>query len=311
MWTDFSLLPENASTFATKVDLLYFTLVGLSVFFSALIFLLILFFSIRYRRRSEDERPRAIPGDLRLELTWSLIPLGMAMVVFVWATSLYFSLFHPPANAMEIYVVAKQWMWKLQHPEGKREINTLHVPVGQPVRLTMTSEDVIHSFFVPAFRTKMDVLPGRYTTTWFEATKIGEYHLFCTEYCGTKHSKMIGRVVVMEPADYQMWLSGSSGEPMEVAGERLFDQLGCRTCHRPDSEGRGPVVDGLFGKSVQLQSGETAMADEAYLRESILNPNAKLLAGYKPLMPTFEGQISEEGILQLIEYIKSLKTPER
>jgi cytochrome c oxidase subunit 2 len=231
--------------------------------------------------------------------------------MFAWGASLYFHLSYPPANALNLYVVGKQWMWKIQHPEGRREINELHVPVGQPIKLTMTSEDVIHSFFVPAFRTKMDVVPGRYTTLWFEATKAGEYHLFCAEYCGTSHSLMIGRVVVMEPVQYQEWLSGgSSQEPLTVAGERLFQQLGCDTCHRADSRARGPVLEGLFGKSVQLQGGQTVIADEAYIRESILNPNAKLVTGYQPLMPTFQGLVSEEGILQILAYIKSLRTSE-
>lgn len=308
MWEDFALLPERASTFAQQVDVLYFALVGLSAFFSGAVFLLILVFAIRYRRRSDGEQPGEIEGNLKLELAWSLIPLGLAMGIFVWATDLYFSIYRPPAEAMEIYVVGKQWMWKLQQPEGKGEINELHVPVGQPVRLTMTSEDVIHSFYIPAFRMKRDVLPGRYTTAWFEATRPGTYHLFCAEYCGTEHSGMIGRVVVMEPADYEAWLSGGAGgESMAVAGERLFQQTGCVTCHREDAEGRGPVLDGLFGKPVALQSGETVVADEGYLRESIVNPNAKLVAGYKPLMPTYQGQLSEEGILQIVEYIKSLK----
>jgi cytochrome c oxidase subunit 2 len=203
-------------------------------------------------------------------------------------------------------------MWKIQHPEGQREINELHVPVGKPVKLLMTSEDVIHSFFIPAFRVKHDVLPGRYTTLWFEATRPGEYHLFCAEYCGTQHSRMIGRVVAQEPAEYEKWLSGvPSGESMEMAGERLFQQYFCNTCHRPEGGARipqrGPVLDGLFGAKVQLQSGQSVVADEAYLRESILTPAAKVVAGYRPVMPTFQGQISEEGVLQLIAYIKSLQ----
>ena len=312
MWTDFPLFPDQASTFAGKVDTLYLSLVGLSCLFAGLIFLLILIFAIRFRRRSEDERPRAILGDLRLELLWSVIPLGLSIGVFAWAADLYFTMYSPPPEAMEVFVVGKQWMWKLQHPEGNREINELHVPVGQPVRLTMTSEDVIHSFFIPAFRIKMDVVPGRYTTAWFEATRVGEYHLFCAEYCGTKHSRMIGRVIVMTPADYETWLSGGRrGESLEVAGERLFQELGCATCHKPDSKERGPVLDGLFGKSVKLKSGESIIADETYIRESILRPKTKMLEGYKPLMPTFEGQISEEGILQLIAYVKSLESAER
>lgn len=297
---------------AHEVDALFFTLVALSVFFAGLIFLLILVFAIRFHRRSEDEQPKPILGDIRLELTWSLIPAVLALGVFVWSTMLFFKIQTPPKDALEVYVVAKQWMWKLQHPSGKREINSLHVPVGQPVRLTMTSEDVIHDFFVPAFRLKMDVLPGRYTSMWFEATKPGTYHLFCAEYCGTEHSKMIGSVVAMDAADYEAWLQGGQrGETMVQAGERLFQQYACHTCHKPKSEGRGPVLDGLYGSRVTLQSGARVTADASYLRESIVNPNAKMLVGYKPLMPTFAGQIGEEGILQLIAYIKSLEGSER
>jgi cytochrome c oxidase subunit 2 len=272
MWSEFSLMPEQASTMAHEVDALFFTLVALSVFFAGLIFLLILVFAIRYHRRSEDEQPKPILGDIRLELAWSLIPAVLALGVFVWSTVLFFKIQTPPKDAMEVYVVAKQWMWKLQHPSGKREINSLHIPLNQPVRLTMTSEDVIHDFFVPAFRVKMDVLPGKYTSMSFAATKPGTYHLFC---------------------------------------ERLFQQYACHTCHRPNSEGRGPILDGLYGSRVSLQSGAKVVADESYLRESIVNPNAKMLDGYKPLMPTFAGQIGEEGILQLIAYIKSLEGSER
>ena len=310
MWKDFPLLPAQASTVAGKVDALFFALVALSVFFATLVFVLVAIFALKYRRRSETDRPRPILGDMRLELLWTVIPLVLALGVFAWAAHLYFVISNPPADAMDIYVVGKQWMWKIQHPEGNREINEVHVPVGEPVRLTMTSEDVIHSFYIPAFRIKMDVLPGRYTTAWFEATQVGEHHLFCAEYCGTEHSRMIGKIVVMEPPDYEAWLSGGTvGEPMEVAGERLFEQYACNTCHRPDSKGRGPVLDELFGSTAALQSGQSVVADEGYLRESILEPNAKLVVGYPSLMPTFKGQISEDGILQLIAYIKSLGTP--
>jgi cytochrome c oxidase subunit 2 len=203
-------------------------------------------------------------------------------------------------------------MWKLQHPEGIREINELHVPVRTPVRLTMTSEDVIHSFYVPAFRIKMDVLPGRYTSTWFEATKPGEYHLFCAEYCGNKHSGMIGKVVVMESVDYEDWLGGgSSKEPLELTGARLFERMGCINCHQAKGTGRGPSLQSVFGSQVKLTTGQTVLADEAYLRESILNPAAKVVAGYSTIMPTFQGQITEEGLLQIISYIKSLAKVER
>lgn len=265
-------------------------------------------FAIKYRHRSDVDRPLQIEGSLRLEVLWTVIPLGIALTSFAWGASVYFTTYRPPAEALEINVVGKQWMWKLQHPTGQREINELHIPVAQPVKIRLASEDVIHSFYVPAFRIKPDVLPGRYTITWFEATQVGEYHLFCAEYCGTKHSLMIGRVIVMEPADYQKWLNGggNSGILVTAAGEGRFQQLGCSTCHKAESGARGPALAGLFGKTVQLQNGETAVADEAYIRESILTPNAKLVLDYKPVMPTYQGQISEEGILQMIAYIKSL-----
>jgi cytochrome c oxidase subunit 2 len=305
-------MPEQASTVAHEVDALFFTLVGLSVFFAGLVFVLILVFAIRYHRRSEDEQPRPILGDIRLELTWSIIPAFLALGVFVWSTSLFFKLQTAPKDALEVFVVGKQWMWKLQHPSGKREINELHIPVNQKVRLTMTSEDVIHSFFVPAFRTKMDVLPGRYTSSWFEPTKVGSYHLFCAEYCGTEHSKMIGTVEVMAPTDYEAWIEGGvRGETMVEVGERLWQQYACHTCHKPNSGGRGPVLNGLYGSTRKLKTGQAVVADEAYLRESIVNPNAKMIVGYTQLMPTFAGQIGEEGILQLIAYIKSLEGVER
>lgn len=311
MQTDFPLFPEQASSVATHVDALYFATVALSLFFALLVSVLVVVFAIKYRRKSPDEVPRQIAGHLGLEIFWTAIPLVLAMGMFVWATAVYFHIVTPPANTMEIYVVGKQWMWKLQHPEGKREINELHVPVGQPIRLTMTSEDVIHSFYIPAFRVKKDVLPGRYTTLWFEPTKVGEYHLFCAEYCGTEHARMIGTVYVMEPQDYENWLSGgAANEPMEVAGERLFEQYACHTCHKADGSGRGPSLVGLFGKTVALADGRSAVVNETYIRESILNPAAQVVAGYQPIMPTFKGQISEDGILQLIAYIKSLKSPE-
>jgi len=307
----FSLFPERASTLAGEVDALYFFLIALSAFFSLLIAGLLVVFAVRYKRRSDSERPAEIEGSLALELTWTLIPLAFTVVIFVWGTSLFFSMNRPPNDALQVNVVAKRWMWKLQHMTGQREINELHVPIGRPVQLNMTSEDVIHSFFVPAFRMKKDVVPGRYATAWFEATKLGTYHLFCAEYCGTKHSGMIGQIVVLSPAQYQEWLSGGPPSVSPVAaGRKLFEDLNCITCHRPDSEGRGPALEGIAGRLVKLQGGEVVVADEGYLRESILNPTAKIVAGYQPIMPTYVGQISEEGILDLIAYIQSLKGPE-
>lgn len=305
----FSLFPEQASTVAGRVDALYAFLLIVSTVMTLLIAGLIVYFIIKYRRRADDELGVPVTGALTLELLWTVIPFVIMMVMFVWGASLYFTLSRPPQDALEIQVVGKQWMWKFQHMDGQREINELHVPVGRAVKLTLASQDVIHSFFVPAFRVKSDVVPGRYSTVWFEATKPGTYHLFCAEYCGTQHSGMIGQVIVMEPTQYQAWLSGSVAEgSLAAAGQQLFQDLGCHTCHRGDTPGRGPVLDGLLGRTVQLQNGQTVTADENYIRESILNPSAKLVAGFQPLMPTFQGLVSEEQVLQLIAYIKSLGT---
>ena len=297
---------------AARVDELFFFLVAVSTFFAALICVLIVVFAIKYRRRNEDDRPQAIPGNLRLEILWTTIPLALTMVTFVWGAKLFFVTYYPPSDALEITVVAKQWMWKVQHPEGQSEIDELHIPAGRPIKLVMTSQDVIHDFFVPAFRVKKDVLPGRYTTLWFEATKPGSYRLFCAQYCGTQHSGMVGRVVVMEPAEFQAWLGGgATGVSMASAGEKLFQRLGCATCHLPNDSGRGPSLVGLFARKVQLQGGRSVTADETYIRESILNPQAKVVAGFQPIMPTFKGLVSEDGVMQILAYLKSLKREER
>jgi cytochrome c oxidase subunit II len=203
-------------------------------------------------------------------------------------------------------VVAKQWMWKIEHAEGQREINELHVPVGRDVKLIMTSQDVIHSFYIPAFRIKQDVLPGRYTVEWFRATKPGVYHLFCAEYCGTLHSGMVGDIVVQEPAQYEAWINGNPTGPLSAAGEKIFAELGCSTCHRNDTPGRGPDLQGVFGKPVQLEDGRTVNADENYLRECILDPGSKRVKGFQPIMPTFQGLVSEEQVNALVAYIKSI-----
>ena len=306
----FPLLPERASAFAGEVDALFFFIVAVTVFFTVGISIAILFFAVKYRRRSDADRPAEIHGSLALELTWTLVPLGIVVVMFVWGAKVFFHMNRPPDDAMTVSVVGKRWMWKLQHPTGQREINELHVPVGRAVKLVITSEDAIHSFFVPAFRIKKDAVPGRYNVAWFRATKTGTYHLFCAEYCGTEHSKMIGRVVVMEPEAYQTWLAG--GPPPEspaAAGEKLFTELNCVTCHRPDSAGRGPVLDGIFGRPVRLASGDTVVADESYVRESILSPAARVVAGYQPVMPTYQGQVSEEQLIALIAYIQSMQVP--
>jgi cytochrome c oxidase subunit II len=307
MGSRFALFPEQASNFAPEVDHLLYFLLAVATFFTLLIFCSIFYFAIRYRRRSENELPGAVHGGMVLEILWSVIPFGLTMVMFTWGASVFFSMNRPPDDAIELYVVGKQWMWKLQHMEGQREINELHIPVGRAVKLMMTSEDVVHSFYVPAFRTKADVLPGRYTTTWFRPTKPGKYHLFCAEYCGNKHSGMIGWVYVMEPQAYQAWLSGGTTEgSLASSGDKLFHDLACANCHKPDGSRRCPSLVALFNKKVELSGGGTVNADEAYLRESILDPTAKVVAGYQPIMPTFQGLVNEEGVLQLVEYIKSL-----
>jgi len=293
---------------AARVDSLYFFLIGLTVFFSLLIAGLIVTYAVRFRRRTPDSIGAVIHGGLMLEVTWSVIPFLITMGIFFWGASVFVAMSRPPDQTLNVYVVGKQWMWKFQHLDGQREINELHVPVGRAVKLIMTSEDVIHDVFVPAFRVKADVIPGRYTHLWFEPTKPGTYHLFCAEYCGTRHSGMIGQIVVMEPNDYQSWLSGGTEEgSLASAGQKLFADLACNTCHRPDAQGRGPVLQNLFGKTVELASGERVVVDEAYIRESILNPMAKVTLGFQPIMPTFQGLVNEEGLLELIEYVKSLK----
>ena len=303
------LVPDSASTFSWQVDALFFYLSGVTLFFSLLISSVLIFFIIRYRRRSPYEIPRPVAGSHKLETLWTVIPFVIAMTMFGWGAKIYFEQYKPPANAIEVYVVGKQWMWKLQHATGQREINELHVPVGRKIKLIMTSEDVIHDFFVPAFRTKADVVPGRYTTLWFEATTPGRYHLFCAEYCGMNHSGMTGTVVVMEPREFDNWLSGNTGGATPAAaGQQLYQTLGCASCHGASGEGgRGPTLAGAFGRQTPLQTGETVPADEAYIRESILNPQAKLVVGFGPIMPTFQGQISEDQLVQLIAYIKSMQ----
>jgi len=288
------------------VDALYVFLVLLSLFMSAAIFTMILIFAIRYRRRPGVQAEQ-IEGSHMLEITWSIAPLGVFMVIFLWSAIIFFKQRTPPDGAGTVYVVAKQWMWKLQHEEGQREINELHVPVGRDVKMILTSQDVIHSFYVPAFRIKQDVLPGRYTTAWFHPTKAGIYHLFCAEYCGSQHSGMIGQVVVLEPAQYEAWLGGGAASgSMASNGQNIFQQLGCSTCHRADTQGRGPDLAGLFGKPVQLEDGRVVTADENYIRESILTPGAKIVSGFKPLMPVFQGLVSEEQLNALVAYGKSL-----
>ena len=309
MFDNFPLWPTGASTHSLPVDLPYIFLVVVSAVATLGIAVTILIFGIKYRR-GHNREAQQIEGSLLLEITWSVIPLGIFMVIFVLGAVLFFDLRTPPADSAEVYVVGKQWMWKLQHMEGVREINQLHVPANRDIKLIMTSQDVIHSFFVPAFRIKQDVLPGRYTTLWFRATEPGTYHLFCSQYCGTLHSGMIGDVYVMTPGDYQTWIN--TNRPvgsLAQDGYTMFLQLGCNTCHIFDVQGRGPNLRGVYGSQVQLEDGRVVTADDNYIRESILNPGAKIVSGFKNIMPSWQGQVNEEQLNSLVAYIKSLNPP--
>jgi cytochrome c oxidase subunit 2 len=307
----FHALPVEASSMARDVDVLFYSLLGLSALVVIGITATVIFFSVRYRRGSKAPRGKAL-NTRRWELAWSLIPLTLFLGVFVWSARLYFNFYNPPADAMPVYIVGKQWMWKVQHPTGQREINELHVPVGQPVKLVMTSEDVIHSFFVPAFRIKQDVVPGTYTTTWFKPSRVGTYPLFCAEYCGTNHSRMGGKVVVMKPAAYREWLrSQPAPERLASTGAKRFREYGCSGCHGENSTVKAPPLEGVFGRTVHLSGGDEVIADETYIRDSILLPRKQVVAGYPPIMPTFKGEVSEEDLLALVAYIKSIGARER
>jgi cytochrome c oxidase subunit 2 len=311
MLSGLPLFPAQASTLAPEVDNLYFGVLGITAFFALVVVILVIYFAIKYRDDTGDKVGAPITGSVPLELGWSLIPFFISIGIFVWASIVFFHIVRAPDQTLEVYSTGKRWMWRFQHVDGQREINELHVPVGRPVRVVFTSEDVLHDLFIPAFRVKADAVPGRYSAIWFQATKVGEYHLFCAEYCGTRHSGMIGTVYVMEPADYQAWLSGggssAGGGTMLQQGEQLFTQLACVTCHLPDGTGRGPSLVGVYGSKVTLDNGSTVTADESYLRESILTSQAKTVAGYQQLMPTFQGLVNEDGVASLIEYIKSMQ----
>lgn len=301
-------MPERASTIAHEIDTLYLFTVGLSAVATLLISGVIIGFIVKYRRRKADDiGQRETAGDW-LEITWTVIPAIVFLSLFFWGAKVYFDTYRVPEGADRYYVVGKQWMWKYQHPAGNREINDLHVPVGRPIELVITSEDVIHSFFVPAFRVKRDAVPGRYSTAWFEATKTGTYDIFCAEYCGAEHSLMIGKITVMEPADYEAWLEDKLPTTTLVAsGEDLFKEKACNTCHRADSDARAPILHGVYGSEVALLGGERVTADDNYIRDSIINPAGKVVAGYQPIMPTYKGQLTEEEILELMSYIESLE----
>ncbi|MGH7202127.1 MAG: cytochrome c oxidase subunit II [Planctomycetaceae bacterium] len=295
---------------AEAVDQLYLALVGMAAFFTTVICVAIVYFVVRYRAGAtvnRDYRPSR-RWSLAVEIAWCVIPLVIAMIAFVWGADLYVRAQTPPDGALDVHVVGRQWMWKMQHAEGPQEINALHVPAGQPVRLVMISEDVIHSFYVPAFRVKQDVLPGRFSTAWFEARDPGTYHLFCAEYCGTDHSGMIGRVVVLPPADYAEWVgSHQPREAAEAAGQRLFWEHRCDSCHLVQGVNRAPALNGVYGSVVPLEGGATVIADDAYLRESVLRPEEKTVAGFKSIMPSYQDELTEEQILQIIAWMKSLR----
>src|SRR6202789_4186953 len=303
-----ALFPAEASTISPYTDALYVFLLLMTVVGMLLVCALVFGFSIRYRREKNPVATQ-IEGSTLLEATWTIIPLAIFLVTFVWGALLYFRIYDPPANAMNIYVVGKQWMWKAEHPGGQHEINALHIPMDRPIQLTLISQDVFHSFSIPAFRVKREAIPGRYTTVWFEATTPGTYHLFCTQYCGTNHSQMIGDIVVLTPDDYKKWLAGStSGMSLAQNGERLFASLSCNACHNAKPDARGPNLANVYGSKLALTSGGTVLADDAYLRESILNPSQHITQGFAPIMPTYQGQVSEEGVIALVEYIKNLNS---
>jgi cytochrome c oxidase subunit 2 len=310
MFSGIPLFPEQASTLAPRVDNLYFFIVAVTAFFAIAVTVVVIVFAVKYRTDDPLAVGDRIHGSIPLELAWSIIPFIISLVIFAWASDVFFDLVRPPNQSLEIYATGKRWMWKFQHIDGQNEINELHVPLGRAVKVTFTSEDVLHSLFFPAFRTKADAIPGRYSSVWFTPTKLGEFHLFCAEYCGTRHSGMIGRVVVMDPAAYQAWLAGTTvGTSLAARGEQLFNDLACNSCHRSVDSDRGPTLVNKFGTSQALVDGSTVTVNETYVRESILTPQVKIARGFQPSMPTFQGLITEENVMALVEYLKTLKAP--
>ena len=301
-----ALFPAEASTIAPWTDALYFFLLGMTLVGLLLVGALVFYFSLTYRKEKHPVATQ-VEGSTLLEATWTIIPLAIFLVTFVWGALLYFRIYNPPTNAMNIYIVGKQWMWKAEHPGGQHEINNLHVPIGRPVQLTMISQDVFHSFSIPDFRVKREVIPGRYSTVWFQATEAGTYHIFCTQYCGTAHSAMIGEITAMTPDEYTKWTQQStSGMSLAQNGERLYTSMGCNACHNGSAAARGPNLAGVYGSKLQLTNGSQVLVNDAYLRDAILNPSQHVTAGYAPIMPTYQGQISEEGLIDLVEFIKNL-----
>lgn len=301
-----SLQPPEASNFAAPIDRMFDAMLALCGAVALGVFVVMFWFCIKYRRGSDANREGRASTKLGLELTWTLVPFVLFVGMFAWSIDLWTLLRTPPADAMPIYVVGKQWMWKIQHANGRREIDMLHVPLGVPVRLIMTSQDVIHSFYVPDFRVKQDVVPGRYTALWFTATKLGEFPLQCSEYCGTDHAAMLGTVKVVSRADYQKWLKASTAMAPAQQGRQLFVQMGCSGCHDPGSGIHAPDLHGLYGSTVQLADGGSARVDDRYLHDAIVLPATQRVAGYAPIMPSYQSRIGEEDILALITYVKSL-----
>jgi cytochrome c oxidase subunit 2 len=314
MFAQVPLFPEQASTSAARVDDLFFFLCAVTGAMALLVTVLIVGFAVKYRRRGPDDRTPRILGSQRLEWFWTIAPFFVFLVMFAWGAVVFTEVAWVPADATEVFVVGKQWMWKIQHPGGQREINELHVPVGRATRLTLTSEDVIHDFGMPEFRIKIDVIPGRYVSTWFRPTKVGRFHLFCNQYCGTSHAEMVGSIVVQERDDFDRWVGRRPDGSLAAQGRQLFLKLQCITCHSADSEARAPVLEGLYGSRVHLRDGGSVVADDGYIRESIYEPRAKVVQGWEPIMPTFKGQVDEEEVIRLTAFIKSLgpgDTPKR
>jgi cytochrome c oxidase subunit 2 len=299
--------PPTASAYASQIDFLFVSLLVIAGLTVGLVFYLLLFFAHKYRHGSNADRSGTTKKTWRFEVSWTVATLLIFVGLAGWGADIYLKLYNPPADALQIFIVGKQWMWKAQHPGGQREINALHVPAGQDVRLVMASQDVIHSFFIPALRIKQDVVPGRYETMWFRADKVGRYHLFCAEYCGTDHAHMGGWITVMNPRDYADWLQAQGGQQTLAAqGEQLFRRYGCSGCHEPGGTVRAPNLHGVFGGPVPLSDGSVVIADEAYVRDSILDPKGQVAAGYAPVMPTFAGQVSEDDLAKLVAYIESI-----
>ena len=308
----FHLLPAAAAASATRLDSLALCLLLLTGAVALALFVLMVGFSVRYRAGSKADRTHVPKQGLPVEIAWTVIPLLLFMGIYAWGAIDYVKLYQAPANAMPVFVVAKQWMWEAQHRNGRREIGQLHVPLGRPVRLVMTSQDVIHSFFVPDFRIKQDVVPGRYTAIVFTPSRTGEYRLYCAEFCGTEHAMMLGRIVVMQPAAFARWLEAGPRQPgMAARGYELYRRYGCSGCHDPGSSVHAPDLTGLLGRRVHLADGRALTADEPYIRDSILLPTKDVVAGYAPIMPSFAGQVSEEDILTIIEYIRENGNDER